>query len=146
VMAPTAIRQQQQRTNSWTTLGCSPSDSSNVPTVCRRAWKVTEATPHAQGRSGTRWRGGLEAPWAVQAYWETPTPGSGKDHRPPCTPLLTYPVTPKGCHHGWRQQHLASRCCRLWNTERKSLAGPAQRPADLKHALVQVDVLPTEGK
>ena len=25
----------------WTTLGCSPSDSSSVAAVCRSAWKVT---------------------------------------------------------------------------------------------------------
>ena len=44
-------------------------------------------------------------------------------------------VTPNGRQQGWRQHHLASRCCGLWNTERKSLAGPAQRAPDLKHAL-----------
>jgi hypothetical protein len=31
------------------------------------------AIPHGQGGDGTRWRGGPEAPWAVQAYWETPS-------------------------------------------------------------------------
>jgi hypothetical protein len=55
-------------------------------------------------------------------------------------------MTPKGRHQGWRQHHLASRCCGLWNTERRPLAGPAQRAVDLKHALVQVDVLPAERK
>src|ERR671913_1076319 len=76
-------------------------------------------------------------------------------HQPQVQPKTTDPlalrflacaVTPKGRHQGWRQHHLASRCCGLWNTERKSVACPPQRATDLKHALVQVDVLPTERK
>jgi len=31
--------------SSWTTFGCSPSDSSNVAAVCRSAWKVTGGNP-----------------------------------------------------------------------------------------------------
>ena len=60
--------------------------------------------------------------------------------------ILAYLMAPKGRHQPGRQDHLAPGCCGLWSAEGEPFVGPAKGAADLKHALVEIDVCPVEGE
>jgi hypothetical protein len=60
--------------------------------------------------------------------------------------ILAYLMAPKRRHRRGRQHYLAPGCCGLWSAKGEPFPGPTKRAADLKHALVEVDVVPAHGE